>query len=322
MIYLDADMLMQASEPGEIMDRIELAYTELQSGRCILPERIHVDHQDNTVLYMPCFLDNIFGTKILTLFPGNMKKNLPVISGLVMLNDASTGRVLALLEGARLTALRTGAVGGLAIRHLAPETVSSAGLIGAGVQGFYQLFFAAVTGKFKKFTIFDLDSSKVNNCCKNLGRVYPELTIKKAESVEELLEESEVVITATPSENPVLPDKKELLANKLYIGIGSYKPEMREYPRALYKVVDRVLIDTAHGLQESGDLITPLHEKWLKPEQITEFAEFLTDKDKVDKKQGTILFKSVGMALFDLAVGELLYRKALDQKIGIHLNSR
>jgi len=69
MIYLDADMLMQASEPGEIMDRIELAYTELQSGRCILPERIHVDHQDNTVLYMPCFLDNIFGTKILTLFP-------------------------------------------------------------------------------------------------------------------------------------------------------------------------------------------------------------------------------------------------------------
>ncbi len=322
MLYLNAESLMQSAVPEEIMDRIELVYAELYSGRCTLPERIHIDQNDNTILYMPCFLENIFGTKILSLYPGNVKNNLPTINGIVILNDISNGAPLAILDGARLTALRTGAVGGVAIRHLAPETTARAGLIGAGVQGYFQLFFAARARNFKHFTVYDLDNSKVKSCCEKLKTVYPEITIKPAGSVEELLQESEVIITATPSISPVLPDHEELLKNKLFIGIGSYKPEMREYPRMVYKLVNQVLIDTIHGLQESGDLITPLQEKWIEPTQVTEFAKFLNEQNNNVIQQETILFKSVGMALFDIAVGELLFRNAVSKNIGIRLDGR
>ncbi len=80
-----------------------------------------------TILYMPCFLKSIFGAKILTLFPGNTAKNKPVIEGLVLLNDPETGEPLALLDGAKLTAVRTGAVGGDAVRYTTPENSKSVG---------------------------------------------------------------------------------------------------------------------------------------------------------------------------------------------------
>lgn len=319
MIYLGADTLPKAASPNEIMDAIEQAYAIETAGTFEMPTRIHIDHKNNTLLYMPCFLDNIFGTKMLTLFPGNPAKGKPVISGLVILNDVESGETVAILDGAKLTALRTGAVGGVAVRHTTPQNADSVGLIGTGVQGYQQLLFAANARKLKKITVFDLDSDKLRQFCERLNVDLPDIKINPATTVEELLGESEIVITATPAEKPVLPDDDKLLQNKSYIGIGSYKPEMREFPRALYGLVDRVIIDTEHGLEESGDLITPLKEGWIDNSNIVEFGKYLANKGKHSEELKTRLFKSVGMALFDIVVGELLCRKAVEKNLGTKL---
>lgn len=321
MLYLNAESLTKAASPDEIMDAIEKAYKIVDTDAYHMPQRIHLDYQGNTVLYMPCFLETLLGTKLLTLFPGNAAKGEPVINGLVLLNSLENGVPLALLDGGRLTALRTGAVGAVAVRHLAPQGAERAGLIGAGIQGFYQLLSASNARRLKQITVFDIDAAKAEDLCRRLSKELPDVHMQTAASNEELLRNSEIVITATPAEKPVLPDYGALLENKLFIGIGSYKPEMREFPESLYRLLDNVYVDTLHGLEETGDLITPLHNKWIQREQVIRFARFLGDGEgsNLSGKQ-TRLFKSVGMALFDMVVGELLYSNALAKQLGTELN--
>lgn len=134
------------------------------------------------------------------------------------------------------------------------------------------------------------------------------------------LTNSEIIITATPSTIPVLPDDKELLKGKHIIAIGSYKYEMRELPPALYQVLDDVYIDTELAAEESGDLIVPVEEGWMTKEDYKIFGKVYDELVKADKSQvKTTLYKSVGMALFDLLVAEAIYKSALDKKIGIQL---
>ena len=321
MLYLGEQDIQDAVTPGEVMDAIERAYRIHEDGTYDMPQRMHVIHQESIVLYMPCFMKSIFGTKILTLFPGNAGKNKPVIEGLMLLNDAETGAPLALLNGAKLTAIRTGGVGGVGIRHTSPEHVSTIGLIGAGVQGWQQLIFAAKARRLEHISVFDLDKDRLQDFVARLQRILPETVITAADSPEELLAASEIVITTTSSRLPVLPDRADLLQGKHFIGIGSYKPDMREYPEALYRLLDQVFVDTEHGLHESGDLLTPLEKGWVKREQFETFGHWLARKAEGEGTVGgTTLFKSVGMALFDLVVGELIYRKALEQGVGQNIS--
>jgi ornithine cyclodeaminase/alanine dehydrogenase-like protein (mu-crystallin family) len=320
MIHLNEQDILDSAGLDEVMDAIEKAYAIDMEGNYKMPARMHVDNGENTLLYMPCILKSIFGTKMLTLFPGNAKLKKPVIQGLVLLNDADTGEPLATLDGARITAVRTGAVGGVGIRHAASEKADSLGLIGAGAQGLYQVLFACKARRIETISVFDLEEDKLGLFCEQLRELLPPgIFIQPVSSVNKLLEASEIVITATPSREPVLPDEEKLLKGKCFIGIGSYKPEMHEFPRSLYNLVEKVLIDTEHGLEESGDLITPLQEGWIRENQIIKFGAFIAAKKGGSARDETMLFKSVGMALFDIVVSELIYRNALQKGIGTAL---
>jgi len=320
MLYLNAEHFAKAADCDDLMGAIERAFELEQSGSYSMPHRIHLEHQGNTLLYMPCFLDSVFGTKVLSLFPDNPGRGLPVISGLVLLNDAETGLPLAIIDGAAVTAYRTAAVSGLGIRYTAKMDSRAVGLIGAGAQGFYQVLFADKARELEKALIFDRDQAKAEAVGKRIVKELPHLTVKIAGTVEELLEEADLVITATPATSPVLPDQKELLRNKSYVSIGSYKPEMRELPEALYALLNQVLIDTEHGLEESGDLITPLEKGWISKDKIIPFGQYIKGNPAPRKDGETSLYKTVGMALFDLTVAESIYHKALQKGLGIKLD--
>jgi ornithine cyclodeaminase/alanine dehydrogenase-like protein (mu-crystallin family) len=319
MLYLNAEQFAQAADCDELMNAIERAFELEQSGAYSMPHRIHLEHQGNTLLYMPCFLDSVFGTKVLSLFPENPSRGLPVISGLVLLNDAATGFPLAIIDGAAVTAYRTGAVSGLGIRYTAKKDSRTVGLIGAGAQSFYQVLFASKAREIEKVLIFDRDRTKAEAVGERITRELPHLKVKVTAAVEELLSGADLVITATPATSPVLPDQMELLRNKSYVSIGSYKPEMRELPEALYGLLEKVLIDTTHGLEESGDLITPLEKGWISKEKILPFGQYIIANPTPRKEGETTLYKTVGMALFDLTVAESVYNKAQKEGLGIEL---
>ena len=132
-----------------------------------------------------------------------------------------------------------------------------------------------------------------------------------------LLEAAETVITATTSSEPVLPNEEGLLRGRHFVGIGSFKPTMREFPEALFHLVSRVFVDTEHASVESGDLAVPLREGWIQRERVVPLGRLLTGAETfADLHRETTLFKSVGMALFDLCAAGLIYRKALVKGLG------
>jgi ornithine cyclodeaminase len=129
------------------------------------------------------------------------------------------------------------------------------------------------------------------------------------------MEQTDLVITATPSITPVIPDNEKLIQGKTFVGFGSYKPEMREFPESLFRNLKCLFVDTDHAINESGDLIDPLNNEWISKEQVITAGKLVSGEEKADLSE-TLLFKSVGMALFDLVVSDYIYRKAKEQGIG------
>ena len=315
MLCLSEGDILKAVTPEEIVDAVESAMRLYETDEFHMPDRMQVDYEGNVLLLMPCFTSKKFATKLVSVFPGNVEKSIPVVMGAVVLNDGQTGEPLALLNGTVLTALRTGAVGALGIRYLTPPTVKTLGIVGAGMQGFNQALFASYVRELSDIFVFDIDAQKCVFLIEKLSKRRPGINIHQSKSVEELLQHSEAVITATTSLQPVLPDKRELLEGKHFVGIGSYRPDMREFPEALFKMLNRVLIDTRHAAVESGDLVTPLKNGWIKENQVFTIGKWIKTGEKI-KDGETTLFKSVGMALFDLVVSDLVYQKAEEKGLG------
>ena len=317
MIYLTESDILKAATTDQMLDAIEASLHIYEKKEFQMPQRLHVDHDANVLLLMPCFTKDYFGTKVITLFPDNPAKNIPVLNGIMVLNDAQTGLPLALLNGPALTAVRTAAVGAVSIRHLAPDDAHAVGIIGAGVQGFYQARAACAARRFTDIFIYDLYPEKASVLKDKLLQTISEVEIHQAAHIEDLLEHTQVVITATTSSEPVLPNEGELLEGKHFVGIGSYKPDVREFPQALFGLLKTVYIDTEHATDESGDIIVPLRNGWLRQDQIMTLGRFLIDNVPENRvRQKTTLFKSVGMALFDVCASILIYEKAIAKGLG------
>jgi len=311
MLFFSEKDIRKAAGLDAAMDVVEGAYRVFASGRHNIPDRQVVENGSDSMIFMPCFLDNCFGAKILTLFPGNPKKGLPFIQGIVMLNDAENGKTLAILDGTFLTTLRTGAVGGVGIRCFAQKNAKSVGIIGAGTQGMFQAVFACAAREIEDIFLFDIADKDwdayINTLKAELTGRMPRIHV--CQRVEDLVRSSHIVVTATPSTKPVMPDDPELLRGKCFIAIGSFKPEMREIPDAIWKLVDHVYTELPYAIKESGDLSVPLSEGLIKKEQVRFIGDLLTETPRPTPPESgtTTYFKSVGMGLLDLSLAKFTY---------------
>lgn len=309
MIIINENIVKKVISFDEIMGSLEEAFLTYDRGEFSMPDRIHVENKENTLLYMPCFTGEIFGTKSLTIFPENSRVEKPVIDGFMTLHDPKTGTPLAIIDGKILTALRTGGVGGAAARLLSTKDASVLGVVGAGVQGVYQTLFISKVRPIKKVKVYDTNKKNLETFMQSIKEKLPSMEVVVCASAEELLEESHIVVTATNAENPVLPGKPELLKGRLFIGIGSYKPSMREYPEEIYPLLDKIYTDTHFACEESGDLAYPLEKELITREQVATIGTAIGSSDSTSDE--TILFKSVGMALLDLFVAKTIYQKVI-----------
>ncbi len=317
MLVLNEKTLVEAVDFDELIERIEQTMLFADEGDFAMPLRSNISlNGSDSLMLMPCVTPEAWGCKLLTLRPDNPRRGLPFINGAVMLFDADAGEPKALLEGKMVTALRTGAVGGAGIKNTAPADIRSLGLVGTGVQGFWQARFGCAARKgVKELWIYDAMTEKLPAFAERLRETLPGVEVRIAASAAELLEKTEAVMTATPSKTPLFPDDEKLLAGHAFSGIGSYLPDMREYPDGLFRLTGGdVYVDTPHALDETGDLLTPLKNGALKRENIHTLAELIGGKRK--KERETTLFKSVGMALFDIAAADYLCEKAAQMGLG------
>ncbi len=315
MLYLNRETIAQIADFGQIIAACEQAMEIYMAKQFKQPDRITVNvNDDETYLYMPCFTEQIKGTKILTLSTANAQYNLPTIQGLMLLNNPQTGQVEAILDGASITAYRTGAVGACGIKYTTPPNCRSLAIIGAGVQGYYQTLYAAYMRPLEQVYIYDISPAKAQDLADRLSKDLPHLKFKACANVADAIAPAEIIITVTPSLEPAIPNDAALIKGKHFIGIGSYKPTMHEYPPAIYGLLDKIYIDVEFALEESGDLITPLKKGQFKEENIIPLIQAIKAAD-IDYN-GTTFYKSVGMALFDIMVANTLYQAAKQQNLG------
>jgi ornithine cyclodeaminase/alanine dehydrogenase-like protein (mu-crystallin family) len=320
MLIITQNDMQKAVSCDGMVNAIEEAYALFTEGRCVTKDRFTISSGGNTVLYMPCIAGGYFSTKILCEWPANPAKGLPYLDGMVMLCNETNGQIDALMAGSALTAWRTGAVGAVALKHLSPPDVKNIGLIGCGVQGFHQLWYAAQIRPVQTFYLYNHGNKDL---APFIARLEAALAPKRLRCVvckdaESLLAASEVVITTTQAESPVLPNDAARLRGKLFIAIGSWKPQMREIPEAIWSCVDEVFIELPFACEESGDLSQPLASGALSMDKVRYLGEYLRDKKngKTEALKETRYFKSVGMGVFDALVARQMLKDAAKSGLG------
>lgn len=315
MLVISEQDITKAVEPIELVSAIEKAYIIQDKASTNIPNRMHLDNEENTLLVMPGFIDSVFGTKLVSLFPKNADENKPVLNGVMVLNDARTGEALAMINGNKLTAIRTGAVGATAVKYLAPFGVKTLGIIGAGVQAYHQALIVIEQRPFKKLIICDKNLSKAEVVKDDLESRLEGIEVVATDDSNQLVMDSDVIITATSAYKPVFDIDLGKIENKTFIGIGSYKPDMQELPLSVYEKSKNVYVDTLHAKEECGDIKTPLEKGLIEDENVISFSSLLTSGE-LHEESSIKVFKSVGMSLFDLTVAELIYNNAKDKGLG------
>jgi ornithine cyclodeaminase/alanine dehydrogenase-like protein (mu-crystallin family) len=297
-----------------IQTAVEQAYRLMLSKKYNMPDRMHVQDHENMLLLMPCFSEKFFSTKLVSVFPEAHRHGQPAVNGVMVLSDNVSGRPLAVMDGAAVTAQRTGAVGGLAVNLLAPQVLAAAGVLGAGVQGFSQARYLLFNREIKTLYIYDLNKESAQSMARELRKEYPDVEYTVADHPEQLVENSRVIIAATTSRTPLFDVSADLVTGKLFISIGSFRPDMQEFPNTVAKTADEIFVDTLFAARESGDLAVPLKDHAIEMEKIREFAGLLEKNTRTQSP--TVFFKSVGMALFDLTVASAVYELAVNNSIG------
>ena len=320
MLLLTREDVMQVLDMSDCIEAVEKAFAELASGTAVLPLRIAITPPDGIALYMPAYLKEAgaLACKVVTVYKNNpAKHNMPTTIGKVLVQDPKTGDVICIMDGGYLTAIRTGAVSGVATKYLArKDKGQKVGIFGAGVQGKAQLWAMAVTRDITKAYVYDSIEAAIPKFVEEMSTKLG-LEVVKATSPEQILEEADIICTTTTSPTPLFDGSKVREGTHIN-GIGSHTPNARELDTAIIKRA-KVIADSYEAcLKEAGDIIIPINEGAIdKSHMYAELGEVVTGKKpaRVGDKEIT-LFKSNGLAIQDVATAKLVYDKAVQAKIG------
>jgi len=326
MIALKREHLVDLVGMDEVIETTENAFELFAEGLTHTPQRTSVKLGDRgQVLYMPCLLEpsereSMIGFKLYTEVSENSKKGLPMAHAGVLLVNGSNGKPSAFMEGMYLTGLRTGAVSAVAGKYLLPEKPKSLGLIGAGFQGYFQIWALSRVRNFEEIRIYDPSGEQMEELSRRLKR-HLNLTVILHESSASLVKSSDVLVTATSSTKPVL-DGKYLRSGATVFAIGSYNPGSRELGTEVVRNSEIYIDSRDAALSEAGDLLIPLQAGDICEDDICgDLAQLVSGEipGRTDVG-GSYLFKAVGLAFEDLAVAQLVYSKAIDKGVGTTLD--
>jgi alanine dehydrogenase len=316
----------QAVTMAEAIQAVRQAYVQLSAGQAVVPLRtpVPVEKRDAVTLFMPAYLasSDALAAKIVSVFPGNLKKGLPTIHAVVIVVDAETGRPTALMDGTYLTALRTGAASGVATDLLARPGAQVAAIFGAGAQARTQLEAVCTVRHIEQAWVYDVSPEAAATYAAEMkqGEAPIPADLRVADSAAQAVRDADVVCTATTSQTPVFADA-DLKPGVHVNGIGAYTPEMQEIPTGTVARA-RVVVDSrSASLAEAGDLIIPLQAGRITKEdihgEIGELAAGLIPGRQSDEE--VTFFKSVGVAVQDVAVAELILRRAGELELGLEV---
>jgi ornithine cyclodeaminase/alanine dehydrogenase-like protein (mu-crystallin family) len=287
MRWVGEDELLRLLPVAAAVDALEAAFAGPPAEA---PDRQVLDADGGELLVMPAWGPDGVGVKLVCITPGNLDRGLPLIHGVYVLFAPATHEPLAILDGAALTALRTSAVSALATRHLARPDAESLLIVGAGRQAHAHLDAMRAVRPIRRVAVRGRDPRRAAALEERV----------RAAGLEVGAGEPDIVCTCTTSAAPVL----DALPEGVHVNAtGAYRPDLRELPTAAIAGASVFVETRAAALAEAGDLLQPIEEgAWSADRIAGDLAEVVAGRSGRTSERERTVFKSVGVALEDLAV--------------------
>lgn len=312
----------------EVMHDVEQALSLQDKGEVISPDKAVMrwgsTPEDENVYgrlnAMPCYIGgeyNMAGIKWIGSAPQNYKKGLPRASVTVILNDPDTKLPVCISDGTKISAMRTGAKGGLAVRYLASSSAKVLTILGAGAQGRTQLeSILLVRPDIKEIYIYDIVYENALRFAKEMGEKFG-VAITAVENQVEACCKSDIIVTVTLADTPIV-EADWIKKGCLMLNIADF-----EFTYDCVRKANKIVVDTWNNIKHRKISTVALmyHDGLIKDEDITaHLGEIINGKKpRRDNDDEIIYFNAVGMGIEDIAVVTRGYRKALEQGVGTKL---
>jgi ornithine cyclodeaminase/alanine dehydrogenase-like protein (mu-crystallin family) len=306
---LDEQDVRRLLPMGECIDVMAEALAALARGEVHNPLRFVVRPPGESSLMglMPAHRGGkspVWSLKTVAIFPGNSARSLDSHQGFVALFDGETGATRALLNAGAITAVRTAAVSGVATRLLAREDARTLAILGAGIQARSHLDAMRVVRDLDRIVVWSRTPGRIDG-------------VEEAASAQEAVRDADVVVTATSAAEPIL--ERAWLKPGVHINaVGSSIPTTRELDTATMRDAALFVDRRESTINEAGDFLFPQREGAIGPEHIrAEIGELLIGAAEGRRSAGELtVFKSLGLAVEDLAAAEHVVRRAEQENVG------
>jgi len=310
---------------GNAIKAVEEAFKEKNLGKVQTPlktflfyEKYNGDHR-----FMPAYLEklDIAGVKIVNTHPENRRKyGLPTVAGIIVLANPETGELLAILDATWITVVKTAAASAVATKHLARKNAETLGLVGAGLQAIAHLEALAQVAKLREVKVWSRTRETAEKFIQKMTKQHSEMKFAMAKDLRETVESSDVVATVTPSRQPIV--MADWVKPGTHINaMGADAPGKQELSPEILKKA-KIVVDDLEHCSHSGEINVPLAQGLISKEDIYgEIGEIVLGRKPGRTSPSEItVFASTGVAIQDIAVAEIVYRKAVMQGFGTKID--
>lgn len=300
-IVITEDQVRETLRYSELIPAMERALIGYSAGDLLQPVRtiLPVPEHGGWFGVMPAVCGSVMGAKLVTFYPGNAAPGLHTHLAVIQLFSSSTGEPLAMLDGRLITEMRTAAVSAVATRRLAPADARVLAILGAGVQAASHLEALGTVGRFEEVRVWSRSAGRAQ-------RFAREHNVRACATIEEAVRDADVVVTVTSASEPIL--RGEWLKPGAYVNaVGAVGPARRELDDAVMRAAI-VVESRAAAERESGDVIlagAPI---------CAELGELLAHPAR-KLPGGRVVFKSLGIAVEDIAAASIVYAAVRSGKI-------
>jgi len=300
----------------EAMRAVEKAFELHALGKTQMPAKVYLNFEKGDLRAMPAYLDGKAGVKWVNSHPENPKLGLPTVMAVIVYNDPETGFPLAIMDGTHVTNYRTGAAGGIAAKYLARKDSRVFGFVGCGRQAYTQLLALREVFEIdeaRAYDISDRNAERFVRFCEKLGITARALELRR-------VCDCDVLITTTPSRKPVVRD--EWVKEGTHINaIGADAPGKQELDEKLL-LRAKIVVDDMEQALHGGEINVAISKGIIKPEDVhATLGEIVAGiKRGRESDEEVTIFDSTGLAIQDIAVADVVYRKAKELGIGIEIS--
>ena len=316
-LILDAATVKKLIGIKEAIKAIEGVFRLLGEGKAHMPAKLYLPLPkfNGDFRAMPAWVEGLkgCGIKWVNVHPQNLKSGLPTVMAIIILSDPKTGFPLSIMEATYLTALRTGAAGGVAAKFLARAESKRVALVGCGVQARIQLQGLLELFDIRYVKVWGFKRGEATTFIKEFER-FKRVDLEASSTVKGCVKDTDIIVTTTPSRKPLV--HLEWIKKGAHINaIGADAEGKQELaPKILKKA--KIVVDDLKQASHSGEINVPLGKGELSKSKIyADIGEIVSGKKNGRTKAEEItVFDSTGLAIQDIAIANVVYNKAIKLK--------